>query len=51
MFCRHSKRTLENCVGGDIVFTVEELEEINKVIDTADVRGLRYPAGVGNLWA
>ena len=48
---RHSKRTLENCAGADVVFTKEELEEINKVIDTADVKGLRYPAHVGGLWA
>jgi len=47
----HPKRTLENCAGGDIVLTGEELEEINKVIDKADVKGLRYPAHVGDLWA
>ncbi|KAF8557518.1 Aldo/keto reductase [Imleria badia] len=47
----HAKRTLENCAGGDIEFSKVELEEINGVIDKADVKGLRYPAHVGGLWA
>jgi len=47
----HPKRTLENCAGGDIEFTKAELDEINQVIEQADVKGLRYPAHAGGLWA
>ncbi|KAN0087975.1 NADP-dependent oxidoreductase domain containing protein [Tylopilus felleus] len=47
----HPKRTLENCAGGDIEFSKAELEEINRLIEKADVKGSRYPAHVGGLWA
>ncbi|KAG1756512.1 NADP-dependent oxidoreductase domain-containing protein [Suillus paluster] len=39
----HAKRTLENCAGGDVELSAEDLEEINSVISTAEVRGARYP--------
>ncbi|KAF8552019.1 Aldo/keto reductase [Imleria badia] len=39
----HAKRTLENSAGGDVVFTEAELQEINQVIENADVKGGRYP--------
>ncbi|KIK23398.1 hypothetical protein PISMIDRAFT_679360 [Pisolithus microcarpus 441] len=45
----HAKRTLENCAGGDIELTQEELDEINRVIDTADIQGGRY-ATAATLW-
>lgn len=38
-------------MGGDIEISKAELEEINGVVDKADVKGLRYPAHVGGLWA
>ncbi|KAI6117684.1 NADP-dependent oxidoreductase domain-containing protein [Pisolithus croceorrhizus] len=45
----HVKRTLENCAGGDAELTREELDEINRVIDNADIQGERYPASA-TLW-
>ena len=49
---RHAKRTSENCAGGDVVFTDEELREINQVIENADVKGTRYPETHAKyLWA
>lgn len=39
----HAKRTLENCAGGDIKLSTEDIAEINSVISAADVRGDRYP--------
>ncbi|KAN0088007.1 NADP-dependent oxidoreductase domain containing protein [Tylopilus felleus] len=48
----HAKRTIENCAGGDVVFTDEELREINQVIENADVKGTRYPETHAKyLWA
>ncbi|KAG6379391.1 NADP-dependent oxidoreductase domain-containing protein [Boletus reticuloceps] len=48
----HAKRTLENCAGGDVVFTETELQEINDVIEKADVKGSRYPEQHAKyLWA
>lgn len=38
-----AKRTLENCGGGDVVLTEDELQQINELIEKADVRGTRYP--------
>lgn len=38
----HAKRTLENCAAGDVELTPEELDEINRVIDSADIQGERY---------
>ncbi|KAI6005525.1 aldo/keto reductase [Pisolithus albus] len=40
---------LENCAVGDIELTQEELDEINRVIDTADIQGERY-ATAATLW-
>ncbi|KAF9246213.1 NADP-dependent oxidoreductase domain-containing protein [Melanogaster broomeanus] len=45
----HVTRTLENCAGGDITLTKTELEEINKVIENADVKGGRYGAAAAPL--
>ncbi|KAF8123292.1 NADP-dependent oxidoreductase domain-containing protein [Boletus edulis] len=48
----HAKRTLENCAGGDVVFTETELREINDVLGKADVKGSRYPEEHAKyLWA
>ncbi|KAI9566194.1 NADP-dependent oxidoreductase domain-containing protein [Boletus coccyginus] len=47
----HAKRTLENSAGGDVVFTATELQEINQVIENADVKGSRYPEHTKYLWA
>ncbi|KAH0830112.1 NADP-dependent oxidoreductase domain-containing protein [Lanmaoa asiatica] len=48
----HAKRTLENCAGGDVVFTEAELQEINVLIENVDVKGTRYPAQHAKyLWA
>ncbi|KIJ68968.1 hypothetical protein HYDPIDRAFT_81085 [Hydnomerulius pinastri MD-312] len=47
----HIKRTLENCAGGDVTLTEAELQEINKVIETAEVKGTRYGAHAQYLWA
>jgi len=38
----NKKRTLENLEGGDVELTLEELEEIDKVLDTHTVAGGRY---------
>jgi pyridoxine 4-dehydrogenase len=38
----HAKRTRENCAGGDIKLSVEDIAEINSVISAADVKGDRY---------
>ncbi|KIJ16831.1 hypothetical protein PAXINDRAFT_168286 [Paxillus involutus ATCC 200175] len=46
----HIQRTLENCAGGDITLTERELQDINKVIENADVKGSRY-GDVKYLWA
>lgn len=48
---RHAKRTLENCAGGDIELTREEIEEVNKVIQSVGVEGGRYNAATPDLWA
>ncbi|OAX43581.1 Aldo/keto reductase [Rhizopogon vinicolor AM-OR11-026] len=45
----HPKRTLENCAGGDVELSTEDLAEINSVIDSAEVRGTRY-AHEALLW-
>jgi len=37
-----ANRTLENLAGGDIDLTEEDLQEINKGIETIDVKGDRY---------
>ncbi|KAH0832367.1 NADP-dependent oxidoreductase domain-containing protein [Lanmaoa asiatica] len=48
----HAKRTLENSAGGDVVFTETELQEINQVVENADVKGARYPEHHAKyLWA
>ncbi|KAF8423718.1 NADP-dependent oxidoreductase domain-containing protein [Boletus edulis BED1] len=47
----HAKRTLENCAAMDIEFSKAEFEEINQVVEKADVKGQRYPAHFGGLWA
>ncbi|KAG2367526.1 NADP-dependent oxidoreductase domain-containing protein [Suillus spraguei] len=38
----HAKRTRENCAGGDIELSTEDIAEINSVISGAEVRGGRY---------
>ncbi|EJD52918.1 aldo/keto reductase [Auricularia subglabra TFB-10046 SS5] len=38
----HSKRTLENLAGGDVVLTPQEIAEIDKVIDSTPIQGDRY---------
>lgn len=38
----HAKRTRENCAGGDIELSTEDITEINSVISGAEVRGGRY---------
>ncbi|KAI6036118.1 aldo/keto reductase [Pisolithus microcarpus] len=45
----HAKRTLENCAGGDIELTQEELDEINRVIRHCGYPGGRY-ATAATLW-
>ncbi|OJA10957.1 hypothetical protein AZE42_04664 [Rhizopogon vesiculosus] len=45
----HPKRTLENCAGGDVGLSTEDLAEINSVIDSAEIRGTRY-AHKALLW-
>ncbi|KAG1754497.1 NADP-dependent oxidoreductase domain-containing protein [Suillus lakei] len=45
----HAKRTLENCAGGDIELSTEDIAEINSVISAADVKGNRY-AHQAYLW-
>ncbi|KAG9308788.1 aldo/keto reductase [Chiua virens] len=47
----HPDRTLENSASENIEFTQAELEEINQVIQQADVKGTRYPTHVSGLWA
>jgi len=48
----HAQRTLENSAGGDVVFTEAELQEISQVIESADVKGDRYPEHHAKyLWA
>ncbi|KAG6333125.1 hypothetical protein ID866_5965 [Astraeus odoratus] len=46
----HAKRTLENCGGGNIELTAEEIEEINKVVESVGVAGGRYGAAAKDLW-
>jgi pyridoxine 4-dehydrogenase len=41
----HVKRTRENCAGGDIELSTEDIVEINSVISAAEVRGGRYSQG------
>jgi len=38
----HPKRTLENCAGGDVELSTEDLAEINSVINSAEIKGTRY---------
>ncbi|KAJ7506638.1 aldo/keto reductase [Mycena galericulata] len=38
-------RTLENCAGGDIELSAEEVAEITAIAETADVKGDRYAGG------
>ncbi|KAG2157369.1 NADP-dependent oxidoreductase domain-containing protein [Suillus clintonianus] len=45
----HAKRTLENCAGGEVELSTEDLAEINGVINAAEVRGDRY-AHQAYLW-
>ncbi|KAI6100416.1 NADP-dependent oxidoreductase domain-containing protein [Pisolithus croceorrhizus] len=45
----HVKRTLENCARGDVELTQEELDEMNRVINSADIQGGRYPTSA-TLW-
>ncbi|KAF8844589.1 aldo/keto reductase [Paxillus ammoniavirescens] len=47
----HIKRTLENCAGGDITLTERELQDIDKVIENADMKGSRYGDAAKFLWA
>lgn len=45
----HAKRTRENCAGGDIELSTEDIAEINSVAGAADVKGDRY-AHQAYLW-
>jgi pyridoxine 4-dehydrogenase len=47
--CSHAKRTLENCAGGDIKLSTEDIAEINSVVSAVDVKGDRY-AHQALLW-
>ncbi|KAG1891275.1 Aldo/keto reductase [Suillus subluteus] len=38
----HAKRTRENCAGGDIELSTEDITEINSVISAAEIKGGRY---------
>jgi len=38
----HAKRTRENCAGGDIELSTEDIKEINSVISATEVKGGRY---------
>ncbi|KAG1827030.1 NADP-dependent oxidoreductase domain-containing protein [Suillus subaureus] len=38
----HAKRTRENCAGGDVELSTEDVTEINSVINAAEIRGGRY---------
>ncbi|KAG6333124.1 hypothetical protein ID866_5964 [Astraeus odoratus] len=46
----YAKRTLENCEGGDVKLTEEEIEETNKVIKSVGVVGGRYSPAMKYLW-
>lgn len=39
----NTKRTLENLAAGSIVFSGDELKEINEIIENFEVKGGRYP--------
>ena len=41
-FCRKASRTLENLQAGDIKLSEGDLAEVNKIIDTHEVKGDRY---------
>ncbi|KAJ7508262.1 aldo/keto reductase [Mycena galericulata] len=47
-----AKRTLENCAGGDVVFSAEELAEITAIAEKGDFKGGRYTGGpeIQYLW-
>ncbi|KAG1877853.1 Aldo/keto reductase [Suillus subalutaceus] len=38
----HAKRTRENCAGGDIELSTEDIAEINSLISAAEIRGDRW---------
>lgn len=38
----HVKRTRENCAGGDIELSTEDIADINSVISAAEIKGGRY---------
>ena len=44
-------RVLENLAAGSVILTKEEFDEINKLVEDLNVRGLRYNEGMeGLLW-
>jgi len=46
----HVVRTKENLDSANVEFSAEELEEINKVFASIEVKGARYVEGASHLW-
>lgn len=42
---RKATRTLENCAGGDVELSAEEMAEITTIAENGDFRGGRYGGG------
>jgi pyridoxine 4-dehydrogenase len=42
---RKAARTLENCAGGDVELSPQEMAEITEIAEKGDFRGGRYMGG------